>query len=245
MIQLEHTFDYINYQIQRIQITHGIQRYISCRIRKMQCKLEEQCELSHRTIDMQQFADSALLQLLREIKESRPRREQAAQATIEATRQWIRMGRGSQHRQEIQGVDNEQHRFERQPASTPPIRPQAQAAPTTGGVPPVAPRTVQELNTEEEWEDVMKMSHHQPVVVDFYGTRCGPCTEIKPFFAELAETNPLVHFVSVNVHAFDDIALGARVLAMPTFQVYKNGGMVNQVKGKNPDALKQMVKDAQ
>ena len=65
-----------------------------------------------------------------------------------------------------------------------------------------------------------------PVVVDFTATWCGPCQRIKPFFEELAAAHKGALFVKVDVDELESVSQAAEVLAMPTFQVYREGRRV-------------------
>ncbi|EOD09596.1 thioredoxin [Emiliania huxleyi CCMP1516] len=66
-----------------------------------------------------------------------------------------------------------------------------------------------------------------PVVVDFTATWCGPCQRIKPFFEELAAAHKGALFVKVDVDELESVSQAAEVLAMPTFQVYREGRRVD------------------
>ena len=50
---------------------------------------------------------------------------------------------------------------------------------------------------------------------------------ISPIFAEMADKNPDVEFVKVDVDEAEDIAGLCRIQAMTTFQVYKGGAKVD------------------
>lgn len=64
---------------------------------------------------------------------------------------------------------------------------------------------------------------------------------ISPIFAEMADKNPDVEFVKVDVDEAEDIAGLCRIQAMPTFQVYKGGAKVDEMRGANPNGLSAMV----
>jgi len=70
----------------------------------------------------------------------------------------------------------------------------------------------------------------KPVVVDFYATWCPPCKSIKPIFAELAQEEDWI-FCSLDVDQEQSIATQCKVVAMPTFAVFKNGIQWGTVKG--------------
>merc|ERR1712167_283408 len=69
------------------------------------------------------------------------------------------------------------------------------------------------------------------VVVDFTATWCGPCQMIAPLFGELAEKNPDVVFVKVDVDENQETAAACGINCMPTFQFYKNGAKTFEMQG--------------
>ena len=60
---------------------------------------------------------------------------------------------------------------------------------------------------------------------------------IAPKFAELSQSHTDVEFVKVDVDAADDIAAMCGVQAMPTFQFFKGGKKVDEMKGANVNGL--------
>lgn len=81
------------------------------------------------------------------------------------------------------------------------------------------------------------------VVVDFFATWCGPCHRIAPFFEELSHNYPRVVFLKVDVEQCQETASSQGVTAMPTFIFYRNRVKVGQIKGTDPQALENKVRD--
>ena len=75
----------------------------------------------------------------------------------------------------------------------------------------------------------------------FLPSRCGPCRFIAPHFEQLAEQNPDVIFIKVDVDEADDVAQQQQVQAMPTFKFFKNGGEVKSFAGADLEKLKTCV----
>jgi len=79
---------------------------------------------------------------------------------------------------------------------------------------------VKEIKTKQEFDEIISQS--KLVVVDFTATWCGPCQRIAPVFSDLAEANPEVEFIKVDVDANEEVASACAIQSMPTFHFYKN-----------------------
>jgi thioredoxin 1 len=62
-----------------------------------------------------------------------------------------------------------------------------------------------------------------PVLVDFYAEWCGPCKTLAPTLAELAQENPGVRVVKVNISENRELAERYRVKSIPALMVFKDG----------------------
>ena len=65
---------------------------------------------------------------------------------------------------------------------------------------------------------------------------------ISPFFEELSKTYKSIQFLKVDVDELDEVTEKAGVSAMPSFFVYKNGAVVDQLVGASKEKLEAMVK---
>lgn len=80
-----------------------------------------------------------------------------------------------------------------------------------------------------------------------YADWCGPCKTIAPVFSKLASehTRPrAVTFVKVDVDSQRDISSKYSVRSMPTFMIFRNGEVINTIKGADPRGLTVAVTDA-
>jgi len=75
-------------------------------------------------------------------------------------------------------------------------------------------------------------SSNTPVLVDFWAPWCMPCLMVKPVFKELArEYAGRVVFASVNVDENPAVARAFKIMAIPTFILFKKGRPVEKVMG--------------
>ncbi|KAJ3092601.1 hypothetical protein HK102_005370 [Quaeritorhiza haematococci] len=101
---------------------------------------------------------------------------------------------------------------------------------------------VAELKTKNDWDSLM--SSGKTVVVDFHAVWCGPCKMIAPTYAKLADElgSDSVVFVKVDVDEMPEVSEAAGITAMPTFQIYKAGSKVGELRGASPAKLEELIR---
>ncbi|KAI8632511.1 DUF1000-domain-containing protein [Xylariaceae sp. FL1651] len=101
-----------------------------------------------------------------------------------------------------------------------------------------------EITSTEQFSTLLKES--RLVVADFYANWCAPCRQIAPFYEQLSQTiakPKFITFVKVNTEAegAKDVAAEFAVTTLPTFILFRDGAVVEKVKGANPQGLRSLI----
>merc|ERR1711959_279577 len=81
-----------------------------------------------------------------------------------------------------------------------------------------------------------------PVIVDFFSHSCGPCIQIAPLYADLAqEYAGRAVFWKVDVNRNHETSGQAGVRSMPTFQFFLNNQKYHEFAGGDPQGLRSTV----
>merc|ERR1711907_25359 len=101
---------------------------------------------------------------------------------------------------------------------------------------------VKTLESKEEFDGVLSEAGDKLVVVDFTATWCPPCQRIAPVFAAMAdEYSDKAVLVKVDVDANAKTAEACGISCMPTFQLFKNGTMVEKLEGASEEKLRALI----
>ncbi|HBF78238.1 MAG TPA: thiol reductase thioredoxin [Clostridiaceae bacterium] len=77
---------------------------------------------------------------------------------------------------------------------------------------------------KENFETEVKNYTEKPVFVDFWGDKCEVCKQLMPDVHKLEEKyGDKIKFCSLNTSSNRRLAIGERVLGLPTMIMYKNG----------------------
>ncbi|KAL1919029.1 uncharacterized protein VTP21DRAFT_2410 [Calcarisporiella thermophila] len=99
------------------------------------------------------------------------------------------------------------------------------------------------LHSFSEFNDAINQaSPEQLVVIAFSATWCGPCKVMKPVFDSFSIKYPSVSFAKVDVDEVQQAAQAAGVTSMPTYQFYKGGRKIDEMKGANGPQLEALLK---
>lgn len=90
------------------------------------------------------------------------------------------------------------------------------------------------------------LARHAFVVVDIFGSWCGPCMKFKPVFEEMAKSSefPHIEFVSIDIDntSFHGSPYTKDVTGVPTLRIYKRGDLHRELRGGNRDELARELK---
>ena len=100
--------------------------------------------------------------------------------------------------------------------------------------------------TSEELK--VKIENGEKVVVDFWGTWCGPCKIMKPTFdkvaSELRESNSEVQLFTMDVDLNSEFASSLGVRAIPTIKTFSGGKEIYSQPGLQSEAqIKNIVEN--
>ena len=85
-----------------------------------------------------------------------------------------------------------------------------------------------EVNKDTFEEEVLKAEGY--VLCDFFGGGCMPCEALMPHIHGFAEKyGEDIKFVSINTSKARRLAIGQKVLGLPTIVVYKDGEKVEEL----------------
>ena len=76
------------------------------------------------------------------------------------------------------------------------------------------------INTAEEFDSAIKEG---TVLVDFFATWCGPCKMLSPVLEEVANENPNISVLKIDVDEVGELAARYGIQAIPTLMLFKNG----------------------
>ena len=88
-------------------------------------------------------------------------------------------------------------------------------------------------------EDTLQqiVAENEKVVVQYGASWCGNCRIMKPKFKKLASENEDIPFYYVDAEKLPESRKLATVDNLPTFAIFKNGELVNQVQSNQAESL--------
>ena len=84
------------------------------------------------------------------------------------------------------------------------------------------------INNVAEFDEAIKEGK---VLVDFFATWCGPCKMLSPVLEQLAESNPELLVLKIDVDEVGPLAARFGIQAIPTLILFKDGRQVDKRMG--------------
>ncbi|HXR83202.1 MAG TPA: thioredoxin family protein [Hanamia sp.] len=85
------------------------------------------------------------------------------------------------------------------------------------------------------------VNDNKEVIVQYSAGWCGNCRLMKPKFKRLSTENDQVTFVIADAEKFPASRKLASVNNLPTFAIFKNGELVNQLQTTKEEQLKSLI----
>lgn len=80
-------------------------------------------------------------------------------------------------------------------------------------------------------------------VLEATATWCTQCKAIQPFVDKMIKKYPDIRFYKYDTDTADDISQELNARQMPTFNLFKDGDIMDGVTGARADALEKMIKE--
>eukprot|EP01083_Nonionella_stella_P005061 14728_1 len=101
--------------------------------------------------------------------------------------------------------------------------------------------SVKTIQSEKDFNTVVKDSKDQLLVVDWKAEWCNPCKTLHPELEKFSESHTDINFISVDVDDFQELAAEHKVSSLPTIQFFRESMKVDVVVGANPDLIKEKL----
>ena len=96
---------------------------------------------------------------------------------------------------------------------------------------------ISKVSSNDFETEVIKKSHSTPVLVDFWADWCQPCKQLMPLLDKIVESyNGTLHLAKVDTDQEQELAMSFGVRSLPTVLLFKEGQVVEQFLGVQPES---------
>ncbi len=85
------------------------------------------------------------------------------------------------------------------------------------------------IGTKDNLEGLI--SQDKTTIIDFWAEWCGPCRMLGPILDKLAEENPTIQVVKVDVDSNSELSAQYGIKSIPSVHIYKNGVEISRFVG--------------
>ena len=109
--------------------------------------------------------------------------------------------------------------------------------PAVSGLAPAAGDLIKDSDTRHFVADVIEMSKHVPVIVDFWAPWCGPCKQLTPVLEKaVRQAQGKVRLVKINIDENQQLAQQLRVQSIPAVFAFVAGRPADGFMGALPES---------
>ncbi len=102
-----------------------------------------------------------------------------------------------------------------------------------------------EINESNFEKEVVERSREIPVLVDFWADWCAPCQSLVPVLEKLdSDYQGQLRIAKINTDEQRNLAEQNSIRSLPTLRLYRNGEVVEEVMGAQPEAILRELIDA-
>lgn len=96
---------------------------------------------------------------------------------------------------------------------------------------------IKAVSAAEFEQDVVVKSQNVPVLIDFWAEWCAPCKQLMPILHQLVDSlGGTVHLATIDTDAEQELAMNYGVRSLPTVLLMKDGEIVEQFMGVQPES---------